>query len=165
MALRRAIRNNPQQSVMQRPGQNMIAKKLQAMKGNMYVNNGNNVPSYPGAQMGLTQAEAEKMYGTQIRSKGFTFSGGTTLSKQVIDIPGDAKLLVGLASLNGAWGTVTFKVNQTEEIEESDTGFTKIGDNKEFYRLELPLTGRDTILLSITGYAAYVNQPFIFFFI
>lgn len=151
----------PKQSVHTNP----IVKKLAANKGNMYVNNGNNVPSYPGAQMGLSPAEAKEMYGAQIRSLGFTFSGNTSLNKQVIDIPGDARRLVGFASLNGAWGSVTLKINQLTEVEDTDTGFTKIGDNKEFYRLDLPLTGRDTITLIITGYAAYVNQPFIFFFI
>lgn len=134
-------------------------------KGNMYVNNGNNVPNYPGETLGITAAEAKALYDTNVRSLGFSFSGGTTENPQKIDLPGDARVLIGLASLNGAWGTVSLKLNGLDLIEDTDTGFTKIGDNKEYYRINLPITGRDSLKLTITGYAPYANQPFIFLFI
>lgn len=135
-------------------------------KTNMYSNTpANGVPSFPGEQMGLTAAQAKQIYNCNIRSSGFSFSGGTTISVNKIDIPGDARRLVGMASLNGAWGTVTFKLNGLDVIDNLDTGFTKIGDNKEFYRIDLPITGRDNMSLIITGYAAYTNQTFLFLYI
>lgn len=122
-------------------------------------------PMFPGQTMGINMNQARSMYQNAVRSKGFTFSGGTTMQTEPIDIPGDARLLLGIATLNGSWGTATLKVNQTDVIEDSDTGFLQMGDNKDFYRLELPLTGNDTIKMLNTGYAAYTNEPVIFFFI
>lgn len=147
-----------------------VAKKFsvaqqQNKPHNMYVNNGNNVPSYPGQQLGITQAQAREMYGNATRSKGYLFSGNTDTTSNKIDIPGDASFMLGIATLNGSWASIELKLNNTTIIDSTDTGFTKMGDNKEFYRIELPLTGRDTVVLTITGYAAYNNEPVVFIFI
>ena len=121
-----------------------------------------NTPQFPGQQKGMNMENVQKFIKDQVRRKGFRFSGGATAQDFRIQIAGNARFLYGIAFLNVSFGLCSFKVNNEEIITNLDTGFVQFGlTEQDYFAINRPLSGSDDILLTITGDAGYLNQPFV----
>lgn len=97
---------------------------------------------------------------------GYRFSGGLVAKDFKLELPGDQRLLLGVAFLNGTFGTCTLMVNNAVVWRDVDTGFFQMGKNMEdYYAVNLPLNGNDNLVLTVTGDAAYSNQPFVVYYV
>lgn len=125
--------------------------------------NGVNTPMFPGMQKGDKTIEQVQNYiKEQVRRKGFKFSGGTSATDFKIDIPGNGRYFYGIAFLNGFDAVCTLIVNNEIVMQGVDVGFILFGKTEQdYFAVNRPLSGSDSITLTITGGAGYTNQPFL----
>lgn len=122
-------------------------------------------PQFPGTQKGQTMEQVREFIKNQVRRTGFRFSGGTSPSTFKIELPGDSRFLYGVAFLNDTFGTCEMKINNEVVIEDTDTGFMQFGlTEQDYFAVNRPLSGSDTINLILTGDAPYVNEPFVVYY-
>lgn len=133
---------------------------IEAFKGS-----GLNTPQFPGTQKGKSIDQVRDFNKNMVRRKGFRFSGGTAPVPNNLKISGTAKFLLGIAFLNDTFGVCNMQINNEIVFEDTDTGFFTLGrTNQDYYAVNRPLSGQDDITLTITGDAAYENQPFIIYY-
>jgi len=124
-----------------------------------HANNGGvNAPQFPGWQKGHSQEEVQAFIRDQVRRKGFKFTGGTSPVDFKLELSGSARFFYGLTFEN-IIGTVTLMINNEQVFENVSTAFLQFGaTNQDYYAVNRPLSGQDSIVITITGFAGYVNE-------
>lgn len=121
-------------------------------------NGGINTPQFPGWQKGHTQEQVQEFIRDQVRRKGFKFTGGTTATDFKLELSGSARFFYGITFEN-VIGTVTLTINNEVVFENVSTAFLQFGaTNQDYYAVNRPLSGQDSITLTITGFAGYTNE-------
>ena len=123
-------------------------------------------PQFPGLQKkNKSMEQVRDFIKEQVRRKGFRFSGGATPQDFALRISGTARFFYGIAFLNPTFGTCALKINNEVVIDTTDTGFFQLGrTQQDYYAINRPLSGSDDIVLTITGDAGYINEPFIVYY-
>jgi len=156
-----------------RGGGGNVPRKMQAVKSDISMKRQNRKfpggssldPDFPGRQNGASVNQVRDYIKNQVRRKGFRFSGSTAPVQQPIQIAGNAKFLFGIAWLNDSFGTFSMMINNEQVIETTDTGFFMFGrTEQDYFAINRPLSGSDQITITITGDAAYTNEPFVVYF-
>ena len=121
---------------------------------NSYVDS----PQFPGWQKGNAPHEVQAFIRDQVRRKGFVFSGGTTPQDFKLTLSGSARFFYGLTFENKI-GTVTLTINNEVVFENVSARFLQFGQtNQDYYAVNRPLSGQDSITITITGFAGYTNE-------
>lgn len=119
-------------------------------------------PQYPGWQKGLSMKTVQDFVKDQVRRKGYSFSGGIGGQKFPLTISGNARFLYGIAFLDRFDATVEFDVNNEKVVEEVHVGLLLFGQtDQDYYAINRPLSGSDTVTIEFTSAVAYNNQQMV----
>jgi hypothetical protein len=146
----------------------MALKRI--MKGNAQNNNSVNhsnkgvvnTPQFPGWQKNHSREDVQDFIKNQVRRKGYKFSGGATSTENSLQISGTARFLYGIAFKNVFDCVATLTVNNEVVFENIDVSFLLFGaTEQDYFAVNRPLSGQDTVKLTLTGGVAYANEPMI----
>jgi hypothetical protein len=131
-------------------------------------------PQFPGTQRGANIDEVRKFIKQQLRIKGFLWVIAVGVNTFRVELSGDGQFLVGFKLLSFVaredWETelpVSFTVTINNEVFIQDCNpafFTPEYISEEFYRINRPLSGSDTIVVTVIGQAV-TNLKAIFYYI
>lgn len=144
----------------------MQTKKFIKRRVPPFRGSGMGIPSFPGQQNGASIEQVRDFNKNMVRRLGKRFSGGTSAVDFQINFSGTAKFFLGIAFLNNLGALVTLNVNNEVVFSNVDAGFFTLGKTEQdYYAINRPLSGQDDVILTITGDAAYSNQPVVFYFL
>ncbi len=125
--------------------------------------------NFPGQQSGASIDAVRQFIRNQARKKGFRLSGGIGTQEFPIQISGSAKFLLGhLLALNF---NADLTLNVNDEIVEQQVPANALvpasnpRGTTDWFIINRPLSGADTITLTVKAFAAYQDVPYIIYYI
>lgn len=130
---------------------------------------------FPGSTYGAKLQTVRKLVNKQKKIKGYRFTIPTGNSTQTLQLPGTAKLLLGVkiytVNPNGSTPDFNFSITVNNEklidtvsVEQFDINVTFSNQQQEYLAINRPLAGQDTITADFALNAVFTNVIYLHVF-
>lgn len=120
-----------------------------------------------GKQLGMSVKDVKNYFERAKRIKGFSFDLSSGNNEGLnINLPGDAKLMLGLSIIDKTNSNFTLLINNDIAVNAVNTKFlSDIFTDSEYYYLPRPLSGSDDIEVSFNGVVDAGNAKIAIYYI